>query len=194
MVNRQALYNTSNLVTQEVIKKILTATKVSTAVKKKYINQYKGKLSFRMIQNFKLNSENTLKLLTGNRVVKTNLLKNIMNSNMTKNVKLGFVKKTINKNGITKTLNALENMNMIGKVNLTSPVTLTSGNHVLVNNLRINTKGKLMINYALNKAAIKTYKNMEINNHPIHRTLGFLKKLNSAKNIKSTMAYYGANK
>ena len=213
LVNRQALYNTGNLVTQPVIKKILNSNNVSAAVKKKYVEQYKGPLTVKMIQNLKLNSENTLKLLTdvktkllknvmnskmtkevklkNVKTIETKLLKNVMNSKMNKKVKLGFVKKYFKNIGTTKTLNKLENMKMIDNINIHNPVTLNAGNHMLVNNLRINNKGKVMINYALNKNSIKHLKNHEINT--LRGTTGLLKKLNSAKNISNTMTFYGAN-
>ena len=181
LVNRQALYNTSNLVTQELLKKILNATKVSTAVKKKYINHYKGPLSFGMIQNFKLNSENTLKLLTGNRVVKTNLLKNVMNSKMNKNVKLGFIKKTMTKNGMNKTLVALNKINKVD-ANFTDPVTYNQGNQVLMNNMIINNAGKLKIREAWAKSVLNEW---NVNLHPMTGATGWRNRKKTAKNTSN---------
>ena len=182
LVHRQALYNTSNLMTQELIKKILNATKVSAAVKKKYINHYKGPLSLKMIQNFKLNSENTLKLLTDKRVVKTNLLKNVMNSNMNKNVKLGFVKKTMTKHGMNKTLIALNKINKVD-ANFTDPVTYNQGNQVLMNNMLINNAGKLKIREAWAKKTLTGW-NPNQNTHPMTLATGWRKLKNSARTTK----------
>ena len=152
-----------------------------------------------LLQNLlKTNISNDIKLAVIKRYIEqTNLnsamLKNVMNSKMNNAIKLEVIKKYVKKFGITKTLNKLENMNMIGKINIYNPVTLNTGNHVLVDNLRFNKQGKVMIHYALNKNTIKTLKNSGKNKSAINRTPGFLKKLNSAQNIRNTMAYLGAN-
>ena len=180
LVNRPALYNTSNLMTQEVIKKILNSTKVSAAVKTKYINQYKGQLSLKMIQNFKLNSENTLKLLVDKRVVKTNLLKNIMNSNVTNKVKLGFIKKTMNKNGMNKTLLALNKIKKIDANFTNCPISMGNSNRVLMNNMSINNKGKLKFCHTWSQEGLRGWNE---NTHPLTRASGWMEVKNSARPI-----------
>ena len=187
LVNRQALYNTSNLVTQELVKKILNSTNVSAAVKKKYINHYKGPLSFGIIQNLKLNSKNTLKLLNDKRVVKTNLLKNVMNSKMNKKVKLGFVKKTMTNNGMNKTLVALNKINKVD-ANFTDPVTYNQGNQVLMNNMIINNAGKLKIREAWAKSVLNEWKE---NRHPMTGANGWRNTVKSARTTKFELVRNG---
>ena len=125
------------------------------------------------------------------KTINNALLQNLLKTNISNDTKLAVIKMYVKKFGITKTLNTLENMNMIGNINTYNPVAMNTGNHVLVNNLRINKKGKVMINYTLNKNTIKELKNKKVNS--IRGSTGILKKLKSAKNISKTRAYYGAN-
>ena len=154
-----------------------------------------SKVSFANLYNAKFNEHtlsNLIKAKLKTTPMNSSIFKNVMKSKMNNDTKLNVVKEYIKKRGITKTLNTLEKMNMI-EINIYNPVSLNTGNHVLVNNLRFNNKGKLMINYALNKNTIKNLKNRKVNTNPRNRTSGFLKKLKSAKNISKSMAFYGAN-
>ena len=163
--------------TPDLVKKILKSNNVSTAIKKKYLNAYTGNLSLEIIQNFKLNSENTLKLLNDKRIDKKNLLKNVMNSKMNKKVKLGFIKKTMNNNGMNKTLFALKKINKLD-VNLKDPVTYNQGNQVLMNNMIINNAGKLKIREAWAKSVLNDWtKNL----HPMTGAPGWRKTTKSAR-------------
>ena len=153
-----------------------------------------SKVSFADLYNAKFN-EDTLSNLVKEKLKTTtmnsSIFKNVMKSKMNNDTKLNVVKEYIKNRGITKTLNTLEKMSMIGNINIYNPVALNIGNHVVVNNIRFNKKGKVMIHYALNKESIEHMKKHRINT--LRGITGFLKKLNSAKNIKNTMAFYGAN-